>query len=368
MPVGQLVAIMVDDAADVAKFADYTAAGSSSAAAAAPAAAAAAPAAAPAAPAGQRVQASDRIGPAVRYWLQAMGLTADQVVPSGPRNIITKSDVMAAAEAIKSGKAPAQPAAPKPAAAAAAAAAAPAARKPAAAAPAASPAAGAFTDHPNSQIRSIIAQRLLESKQTIPSLYVTAEAELDALNALRKTVAEQGTKVSVNDFVVKAVAMALRDVPAANAMWDSCAQQAKGFPSIDVCVAVATERGLVTPIVKGADQLSLVQISKAVKDLASRARDNKLKPEEFMGGSFTISNLGMFGISHFSAIINPPQACILAVGGGQQKVLLQGGKPVARTVMNVTLSADNRVVDGDVAAEFLAAFSKYMANPLQLVM
>jgi pyruvate dehydrogenase E2 component (dihydrolipoamide acetyltransferase) len=173
--------------------------------------------------------------------------------------------------------------------------------------------------------------------------------------------------VSVNDFVVKAAALALRDVPAANASWDVASQAARAFSGVDICVAVATERGLVTPIVAGADRLSLMDISRVVKDLASRARDNKLKPEEFMGGSFTISNLGMFGISNFSAIINPPQACILAVGGAQQRVSLVGGRPVASSVMGVTLSADNRVVDGEQAAEFLAAFGRYLANPLQLV-
>lgn len=220
---------------------------------------------------------------------------------------------------------------------------------------------------PNTQVRSIIAKRLLESKLTAPSLYVSADVQLDQLTALRKTLAEQGTKVSVNDFVLRAAALALRDTPAANAFWDKGSEAAVQQPSVDVCVAVATDGGLITPIVKAADTKSLMQISAEVKDLASRARANKLKPEEFMGGSFSISNLGMYGLTSFSAIINPPQAAILAVGGAQSQVVLgPGQQPASVSFMTVTLSADHRVFDGELASQLLAAFKGYMENPLKM--
>eukprot|EP00877_Chromochloris_zofingiensis_P004605 jgi/Chrzof1/14145/Cz08g26210.t1 len=179
-----------------------------------------------------------------------------------------------------------------------------------------------------------------------------------------------GNKVSVNDFVIKAVAMALRDVPQANAFWDANAGDAVVQPNIDISIAVATDKGLITPIVKDAAQKPLLQISKEVKDLAARARANKLKPEEFQGGTFSISNLGMYGLTYFSAIINPPQAAIMAVGGSHQEVTLgqtNGSRPVAQSVMTVTISADNRVYDGEVGSQFLEAFCGYMANPVTML-
>eukprot|EP00775_Hariotina_reticulata_P004905 gene4905-5149_t len=219
-------------------------------------------------------------------------------------------------------------------------------------------------------VRKIIAKRLLESKLTAPSLYLSADVALDAINKLRKSLTEQGSKVSVNDFVMRAAALALRDVPAANAFWDEGQGAAVQQPSVDVCVAVATDGGLITPIVKAADTKSLLQISQEVKDLAARARANKLKPEEFMGGTFSISNLGMYGLSSFSAIINPPQAAILAVGGAQKRVSLSAGdgRLSSSSYMTVTLSADHRLFDGDLATQLLDAFTGYMESPLKLVM
>jgi pyruvate dehydrogenase E2 component (dihydrolipoamide acetyltransferase) len=219
---------------------------------------------------------------------------------------------------------------------------------------------------PNSMTRKVIAKRLTESKQTVPHFYLTVDCKIDRLLDLRKQLNEtiEGAKISVNDFVMKAVAIALRQVPAANASWAESGILM--YKNVDVCMAVATPQGLITPILKNADAKSIQQLSVEAKALAGKARDNKLKPEEFMGGSFTVSNLGMFGIKEFSAIINPPQACILAVGAGEQRpVVVDGGLAIA-TVMSCTLSVDHRVVDGAVGAEFLSAFKKLVEEPIRL--
>jgi pyruvate dehydrogenase E2 component (dihydrolipoamide acetyltransferase) len=219
---------------------------------------------------------------------------------------------------------------------------------------------------PNSMTRKVIAKRLTESKQTVPHFYLTVDCKIDRLLDLRKQLNEtiEGAKISVNDFVMKAVAIALRQVPAANASWAESGILM--YKNVDVCMAVATPQGLITPILKNADTKSIQQLSIEAKALAGKARDNKLKPEEFMGGSFTVSNLGMFGIKEFSAIINPPQACILAVGAGEQRpVVVDGGLTIA-TVMSCTLSVDHRVVDGAVGAEFLSAFKKLVEEPIRL--
>jgi pyruvate dehydrogenase E2 component (dihydrolipoamide acetyltransferase) len=217
-------------------------------------------------------------------------------------------------------------------------------------------------------VRRIIADRLLASKRTLPASYLSAEVQLGPVQELRKALAAQGTKVSVNDCVVRAAALALADVPAANAWYDAAAGEAKPCASVDVAIAVATPTGLLTPVVKLADTKSLTDISREVADLAGRARANKLKPEEFTGGSMSISNLGMFGLTQFAAILNPPQAVIMAVGGAQEQVVLgAGGKPQGVTTMSVTLSADQRVVDGEVAAALLAAFAHYFNNPLSML-
>jgi len=219
-----------------------------------------------------------------------------------------------------------------------------------------------YTEVKNSPVRKIIAKRLTESKQTVPHFYLTVDCELDALLAARKALNEkENAKISVNDTIIKAVALALREVPAANAAWTE--EAILKYNDVDVSVAVATPDGLVTPIIKQADTKTLVKISSEMKDLAARARDNKLKPTEFQGGGFTISNLGMFGINHFAAIINPPQGCILAVGAGEKRAVVKDDKLAIGTVMSITLSVDHRVVDGAVGAEFTAAFKKLIEAP-----
>ena len=220
---------------------------------------------------------------------------------------------------------------------------------------------------PANSVRQVIAKRLLESKQTVPHFYLSLDCELDALLALRKEVNADAEdyKVSVNDFVIRATAKALKDVPAANASWTG--DGIIHYTDVDVSVAVASENGLITPIVKQADQKTIIAISKEMKDLADRARDGKLAPHEFQGGGFTISNLGMFGIKTFSAIINPPQSCILAIGAGEQRMVVKNGEPKVATVMTVTLSVDHRSVDGAVGAEFLAAFKKYIEAPAKIL-
>lgn len=229
-----------------------------------------------------------------------------------------------------------------------------------------------FTKIPNSNMRKVIARRLTESKQQVPHFYLTVEVELDKLLDVRKDInadaeAQAGKekkpayKVSVNDFVIKAVALAMKKVPSANASWydDAIVQ----YNNVDISVAVAIEGGLITPIVKNADQKPVTTISNEMKDLAARAKQGKLLPEEFQGGGFSISNLGMFGVKNFAAIVNPPQGCILAVGAGEERVVVRGGQMVVRNVMDVTLSVDHRVVDGAVGAEFLQAFKGFIERP-----
>lgn len=219
-----------------------------------------------------------------------------------------------------------------------------------------------FTAIPNNNIKKVTARRLSESKQTVPHFYLSVDCRIDQLLAMRKRINDSAdVKVSVNDFVVRAVALALKEVPAANSAWsDDAVLQ---FNTVDISVAVATPNGLITPIVKNADKKGLAGISSEMKDLAERARAGKLKPEEFQGGGFTISNLGMFGVKDFAAIINPPQSCILAVGAGDQRPVVIDGKIEVATVMTCTLSVDHRSVDGAVGAQFLAAFKKRIEDP-----
>jgi pyruvate dehydrogenase E2 component (dihydrolipoamide acetyltransferase) len=226
-----------------------------------------------------------------------------------------------------------------------------------------------YEDIPLTNMRKIIAKRLLESKQTVPHFYLTIDCQLDELLSVRKQLnqglEQEGKKVTVNDFVIKAVAMALYDTPDANACW--MGESIRRYKHSDVSVAVAIEDGLVTPIIKKAELKSIVAISDEMKILATKAKQGKLKPEEFQGGSFSISNLGMFGIKQFNAIINPPQACIMAVGAGEQRPVIVDGEIKPRTVVSITLSSDHRVVDGKVGADFLAAFKKYMENPVLML-
>ena len=225
-------------------------------------------------------------------------------------------------------------------------------------------------DIPNNNVRKVIARRLTAAKQEIPHFYLTVDCEIDALLDVRRQInvhlADSGIKVSVNDCVIKAVALALRDVPAANASWSEDAIRQYG--AVDISVAVATDNGLITPIVRNADQKSLTDVSIEIRDLAKRAMDGKLKPDEFKGGGFSVSNLGMYGIKEFSAIINPPQSCILAVGAGEQRAVVRDGELAIATVMTCTLSVDHRSVDGAVGAEFLAAFKRYIQSPAVLLL
>lgn len=229
--------------------------------------------------------------------------------------------------------------------------------------------AAPHTGIPLTNMRKVIARRLSEAKATIPHFYLEVECEIDALLELRETLNNQSAgryKLSVNDFVIKAAALALRQVPEANSAWtDDAILQ---FQDVDISVAVATEGGLMTPIVRQADLKGLAGISADVKELAARARQGGLQPADYQGGSFTISNLGMFGVRAFSAIINPPQSCILAVGAAERRPVVRGDSCVPATVMSCTLSVDHRAVDGAVGARFLAAFQSLIEQPLHLLL
>jgi pyruvate dehydrogenase E2 component (dihydrolipoamide acetyltransferase) len=227
-----------------------------------------------------------------------------------------------------------------------------------------------YEARPNSGFRKTIARRLTEAKQTIPHFYLTLDCRIDALLDLRKRYnAAADTvsgKVSVNDFVIRAAALALRKVPDANVSWAEDAILA--YQDVDISVAVATPNGLITPIIKQADGKSLRQIAGEMRDLAARARDGKLKPAEYQGGTFSISNLGMFGIREFAAVINPPQSCILAIGNGEQRAVVEDGQLKVATVMTCTLSVDHRAVDGALGAEYLSAFKALMEDPYSLLL
>jgi pyruvate dehydrogenase E2 component (dihydrolipoamide acetyltransferase) len=315
--------------------------------------------------AGIRIVAS----PLARRIAREKGLDLASLKGSGPNGRIVKADVEGAA-ASPARAAPA-PAAPSPAAPPA----------PAAAAPAAAQGMSAETvkklyegrtyeEVALDGMRRTIAQRLSEAKQTIPHFYLRRSVQLDALLAFRETLNKQleprGIKLSVNDFIIKACAMALQAVPDANAVWASD-RILKLAPS-DVAVAVAIEGGLFTPVLKDAHLKSLSALSAEMKDLAARARTRKLAPHEYQGGSFAISNLGMFGIENFDAVINPPHAAILAVGAGlKQPVVAADGSVGVATVMSMTLSVDHRVIDGALGAKLLDAIIANLANPMAML-
>ncbi len=233
-----------------------------------------------------------------------------------------------------------------------------------------------YVSIPNNNMRKVIAKRLTESKQFVPHFYLTVSIELDKLLEVRKELNTEAEilagkegkpayKLSVNDLVIKASALALKRIPGANAMWTD--EAILRFNNVDISVAVATDGGLITPIIRNADQKNVVQISGEMKDLAARARAGKLKPEEFQGGGFSISNLGMYGVKHFAAIINPPQGAILAVGAGEERVVVKKGEMVVANVMDATLSVDHRVVDGALGAEYLQALKRYIESPSLLL-
>jgi pyruvate dehydrogenase E2 component (dihydrolipoamide acetyltransferase) len=361
--VNSLIAILVEEGEEVP-------AAGASAPAAAPAAAApvaAAPATAAPAPAapvkdGNRVFAS----PLARRIAGQKGLDLSAIAGSGPRGRIVKSDVEGAT------------AAPKAAAPAAV-----ATEAPKAAAPAATVAQGpstdavlkmyegtAFEEVKLDGMRKTIAARLTEAKQSVPHFYLRRDIELDDLLAFRAQLnaklGDRGVKLSVNDFIIKACALALQQIPEANAVW--AGDRVLKFKNSDVAVAVAIEGGLFTPVLKNSDSKSLSALSAEMKDLAKRARDRKLAPHEYQGGSFAISNLGMFGIDNFDAIINPPHSGILAVGAGVKKPVVGADDQIkVATVMSVTLSVDHRVIDGALGAQLLEAIKANLENPIAML-
>lgn len=224
-----------------------------------------------------------------------------------------------------------------------------------------------FNEIPHTGMRKAIARRLTESKSTVPHFYLRAECRVDKLLAARTEAnAASGRKISVNDWVVKAVALALMDVPAANAIWTDTAM--RQFDQADIAIAVATEGGLFTPVLRGVESLSVGEINAAIADLAERARSGKIRQEEIEGGSFAVTNLGMYGTKEFSAIINPPHSGILAVGAASAQPVVEHGELAIGQVMAVTLSADHRAVDGALAAQWLAAFQHHVENPLGMVL
>jgi pyruvate dehydrogenase E2 component (dihydrolipoamide acetyltransferase) len=386
--VNALIAVLAEDGEDVVAAAG--ASGDAPAKAEAPKAeaktqSAAAPAEAPkaAAPVAPEVKGAapatavaakdtDRVfaSPLARRIARDAGLDLSGVSGSGPQGRVVKADVEAA---IAGGGAKA--------------AAAPATAAPAAAAPAAKPMSddavlklfeeGSYELIPHDNMRKTIARRLVEAKSTVPHFYLTVDCELDALLGLRKQLndaapvrktekgEEPAYKLSVNDLIIKALALALKEVPDANVSWTEGAMVKHRHA--DVGVAVSIPGGLITPIVRKAEEKSLSSISNEMKDLAARARTRKLKPEEYQGGTTAVSNLGMFGIRDFAAVINPPHATILAIGAGEQRAVVKGGEVKVATVMSVTLSTDHRAVDGALGAELIGAFKRLVENPMGLV-
>ncbi|MFI4988812.1 MAG: pyruvate dehydrogenase complex dihydrolipoamide acetyltransferase [Alphaproteobacteria bacterium] len=346
---------------------------STPAAAAPPQAASRAAAAPPQKPAAAQPTALEGVGngddrlfasPLARRMAEQAGIDLAALRGSGPHGRIVRADV----EAALGGAAPPAPRAAVPAPAAAA--------KPAAAPVVELPGAAPYSEQPHSTMRKIIARRLTEAKQQQPHFYLTIDCEIDALLKIRQELnakapkgnaeGKDGYKLSVNDFVIRAAALALRKVPAANASWTDDAVRL--YQRADISVAVALPNGLITPIIRGAEHKGLAEISNEMQGLAARAREGKLKPEEFQGGTFSISNLGMYGIREFAAVLNPPQGAILAVGAGEKRPVVKDGALAIATVMSCTLSVDHRVVDGAIGAAFFAAFKKLIEDPLAMLL
>ena len=327
----------------------------------------AAPAAAPAATPqtsaprtnGERVFAS----PLARRIAKEKGLDLTGLAGSGPHGRVVKADV----ENAKPGALPTRAPAATPNVPATQ------AKAPAAPRPAPAAAEGTYTDVPLTNMRKVIAQRLTESSQEIPHFKLTVDCNIDKLLALREELngrapkdGPKAYKLSVNDFVIRAVALAMRKVPDVNVSFIGNA--IRHWHAIDVSVAVATDGGLITPIIRNADQKGLAEISNEMRDLATRAKENKLQLHEFQGGGFSISNLGMFGIKEFSAIINPPQSCILAVGAGEKRPIVKDGALAIATMMSCTMSTDHRTVDGALGAVYITAFKALIEDPLTMLL
>lgn len=281
--------------------------------------------------------------PLVRRLAREQSLDLSRVVGSGPGGRIVRRDLDALAELVQPEAASSEP----------------------------STSVGVLTgsgpaEVPHTGMRKAIARRLTESKSTVPHFYLVADCRVERLIALRREINESATvKISVNDFVLKASAMALIAVPEANATWGE--SSVTRYSNVDMSVAVAIDGGLVTPVLRSVEQKTLTQIAREVADMAERAKAGRLKQHELEGGSFAVSNLGMYGVSEFTAIINPPQSAILAVGAAQMKPVADEGELRVGSVMTVTLSADHRVLDGSLAAQWLAAFVRYIENPLLML-
>lgn len=318
-----------------------------------------------------------RLSPAARNILEKHALDANQGTATGPRGIFTKEDALKLVQLKEMGKItesrpspalPTTPTAPLPPQATATPSY-PRPMIPPVSIPGQPNVAGTFTEIPASNIRRVIAKRLTESKSTIPHAYATADCDLGAVLKVRQNLARDDIKVSVNDFIIKAAAVTLKQMPNVNASWDG--EGPKQLPFIDISVAVATDKGLITPIIKDAAAKGLQEIADSVKALSKKARDGKLLPEEYQGGSFSISNLGMFGIDEFTAVINPPQACILAVGRFRPVLKLTqdeegNAKLQQHQLITVTMSSDSRVVDDELATRFLESFKANLENPFRL--
>ena len=353
VPVNTPIAVLLEEGED---------AGAIAAAPAPPApkpaaAPAVAPAPAPDAPAAPAAGERHFASPLAKRMARQAGLDLAALTGSGPHGRVVKRDIEAALAGGVPAPAVASAAAPAPVAAPGVVPSGPSAAR------LADLLGMAYELQPLSAMRKTIARRLTEAKQTVPHFYLTVDCEIDELLKVRKELNGrfEDTKVSVNDFVIRAAALALKQVPGANASFDATGILL--YEHADVSVAVATPGGLITPIVKAAETKGLATISAEMKDLAGRARAGKLKPEEYQGGTFTVSNLGMFGVREFAAIINPPQGCILAVGAGQPRPVVKDGALAVATVMSCTLAVDHRVVDGALGAQFLAAFKKLIEYP-----
>ena len=366
VPVGAIVAVMVEEKEHVGAFASYVPPAVNAAATDAATTPTQSPSSSTSSLTSSTTttrtdESGGRMWPSVRRLLAESGIDPLAITPTGPRGMLVKGDVLAAMGlcAAPVGSAPstststlAQNASKKPASKAAA-----------AAAPVLDE--DTFEDVPVTTIRKVIASRLLESKTQTPHEFVTADVSLASVAKLRAALKARDVKASVNDCVVYAVARALRASPKVNAKWDEASASAVTDPDVDVAIAVATDGGLITPIVRGADAKSLTAIGSEVRELAGRARKGGLKPHEFTGGSFSVSNLGMFPVDSFSAILNPPQGAIMAVGRGVDKIKVDEatGELFDEPTMSVTVSADARVADVADVARFLNAFKETIEQP-----
>jgi pyruvate dehydrogenase E2 component (dihydrolipoamide acetyltransferase) len=357
--IGTPICVVVDDVSDVAAFADYTV--SRTATTSTPVV--------PNAPPPVVITANSLLFPSARFLAESHGKDATVVAGTGKGGRVTKADVQSAwsslpdlplaekAVVVVTPVAPVASAGPKP----------PVEEE--YIVPYITDPTVTYHDVPNNKMRKIIATRLTASKRDVPHFYVSMEIALDNVLQLRKVWQKQNeVKISVNDFILKAAALALRDVPQVNQSYDPKTDTLQAHSSIDISVAVATPTGLITPIVFATDQWGLAELSKKVADLAARARDGQLQPAEYQGGTFSLSNLGMYGIREFAAVINPPQAAILAVGGGTPTLCPGADAPRVRSLLTARLSADARVVDEPTAARFLQVVRTYLETPALLML